>query len=57
MTDEETMVQFGQELAAKCNFNKDQILSVAFQALEDANYHAEAAQVLDMIDYHEARKY
>jgi hypothetical protein len=50
MTEEQTQVQFGQELAAKCNFNKDQILAVAFQALEDANYHVEAAQVLDMID-------
>jgi len=50
MITEETMVQFGQELAAKCNFNKDQILAITFQALEDANYHVEAAQVLDMID-------
>ena len=49
MTEEQTMVQFGQELAAKCIFNKDQILAVAFQALTDANYHVEAAQVLDMI--------
>ena len=50
MTEEERLEQFGQELAAKCNFNKDQILTVAFQALTDANYHVEAAQILDMVD-------
>lgn len=42
--------KLGQELAAKCNWDKNQILTVAFQALTDANYHDEAARVLDRID-------
>lgn len=46
--EEELMLQWGQELAAKCNFSKDAILAVAFNALTDANFHEEAAVIMQM---------
>jgi hypothetical protein len=51
MTKEQQMEQLGQELAARCNFNKDEILEAAMNALTDANFHDEAIMLSDLITY------
>jgi hypothetical protein len=43
---EQEAKKLGQEIAAKCNFEKEVILTVAFFALTDANFHAEAEKVI-----------
>lgn len=43
---EQEVEKLGQEIAAKCHFEKEVILAVAFFALTDANFHAEAGKVI-----------
>lgn len=40
----------GAELAAACKWNGTEILAIAMYALTDANFHAEAAKLGDMVD-------
>ncbi len=50
MTTEE-MTKLGLEMAAKCHWSKEAILRVAADALEDANFHPEALDVLAIGNY------
>jgi hypothetical protein len=43
---EQEVETLGQEIAEKCHFEKEVILAVAFLALTDANFHAEAEKVM-----------
>lgn len=43
---EQEIEKLGQDIAAKCNFEKEVILAAAFFALTDANFHAEAEKVM-----------
>lgn len=40
----------GLELAAKCQWKKEDILRVVSEALDDANFHYEALDVLELIE-------
>jgi hypothetical protein len=43
---EQEVEKLGQEIAAKCNFELEVILAVAFFALTDANFHTEAEKIM-----------
>ena len=40
----------GKDVARKCHWDKDDILTVCLQALSDANYHTEAMQIVELMD-------
>lgn len=40
----------GEELARACKWNGVDILAIAMYALEDANFHAEAAKLGELVD-------
>lgn len=46
----EEIKKLGLEMAAKCHWKKEEILQVAAAALDDANFHYEALDVLELVD-------
>ena len=49
---EETAATLGKKVALECEWKLDNILQGrAIEALEDGNFHAEAAQLTDLLMY------
>lgn len=49
-TEEQRLTEIGQELAARCDWSREDIISAAFHALCDANYSEDALKLVDALD-------